>query len=119
MMKLIKDCNQKLVKQMDEIKIPSLGDYLSMRYASSTSKFTCQYCDFEGKNKGSVSAHWRGCAARKMMTGGLETNTEEIDVETTTEGVEIDVENKQESLVIQEPILINQPKQKVVKGKKK
>ena len=118
MMKLIKDYNQKLVKQMDEIKIPSLGEYLSMRYASSTSKFTCQYCDFEGKNKGSVSAHWRGCASRKMMTGIVETNTEEIDVETNTEGTEPDTENKQESLVSQEPILINQPKQKGVKGKK-
>jgi len=108
MIKLIKDCNQKMIKQMDEIKIPSLGDYLSMRFASATGKFTCKYCDFEGKNKGSVSAHWRGCAARKNIEGEMndEDGEENIDVISP--------------IVIQPPILVNQPteKQKAVKPKK-
>jgi hypothetical protein len=80
MIKLIKECNQKMIKQMEEIKIPSLEDYLSTRYASSTSKFTCKYCGFVGKNQGSMSAHWRGCAVRKTMEGEMiETNDEEED----------------------------------------
>ena len=84
MLKLIKECNQKMIKQMEEIKIPSLEDYLSTRYASSTSKFTCKYCGFVGKNQGSMSAHWRGCAVRKTMEGEMiETNDEEEMIQPT------------------------------------
>jgi len=53
-----------------------------------------------------VSAHWRGCAARKIMTEGVETNTEETNTE-----------NKEESIIIQEPILID-PNQKTIRAKK-
>lgn len=78
MIKLIKECNQKMLKQMEEIKIPSLDDYLSTRYAFSTSKFTCKYCGFVGKNQGSMSAHHRGCTVRKSMEGEIDSNEEEI-----------------------------------------
>ena len=77
MTKLIKDYNQKMLKQTEEIKIPTLEDYLSKRYAFSTSKFTCKFCDFVGKNQASMSAHTRGCVVRKTMEGEIETNEEE------------------------------------------
>jgi hypothetical protein len=87
MIKLIKDCNQKMIKQMDEIKIPSLEDYLSKRYAFSTSKFTCKYCSFVGKNQGSLSSHLRGCAVRKTMDGEIDSNEEDFVEENKTENI--------------------------------
>jgi hypothetical protein len=78
MIKLIKDCNQRLLKQINEIKIPSLDHYLSSRYAFSTSKYTCDFCEFVGKNQGSMSAHYRGCIVRKSLT---EENTDEDIIE--------------------------------------
>jgi hypothetical protein len=94
MIKLIKDCNQKMLKQMDEIKIPSLEDYLSRRYAFSTSKFICKYCNFVGKNQGSLSSHLRGCTVRKTMDGEVSSNEDEIFEDNTiieTESLEIPV----------------------------
>jgi len=112
MIKLIKDCNQKMIKQMDEIKIPSLEDYLSKRYAFSTSKFTCKYCSFVGKNQGSLSSHLRGCIVRKTMDGEIYSNEEENCEENTI------IEN--ETIDIQIPILEKQPIEKIkaVKVKK-
>jgi len=69
MIKLIKDCNQKMLKQIDEIQIPSLDDYLSSRYAFSTTKIICEYCQYVAKNQPSMSAHQRGCSVKKNMIG--------------------------------------------------
>ena len=94
MIKLIKDCNQKMLKQMEEIKIPSLEDYLSKRYAFSTSKFTCKYCSFVGKNQGSLSSHLRGCTVRKTMDGDNSSNEDEIGEENTiieTETIDLQI----------------------------
>jgi hypothetical protein len=69
MSKLVKEFNQKMLKQIDDINLPSLEDYLITRYAFSTSKFTCEYCDKVAKNQASLSAHQRGCAKKKFMEG--------------------------------------------------
>jgi hypothetical protein len=94
MIKLIKECNQKMLKQMDDIKIPSLEDYLSKRFAFSTSKYTCKYCGFVGKNRGSMSAHNRGCTVQKSMGIEIDSNGEDI--------VEEDIvqENKIENIIV-------------------
>jgi rubrerythrin len=68
MVKLIKECNQKMLKQVEEIQIPSLEDYLSTRYAFSTSKFTCEFCGYIAKNQSAISAHQRGCNVKKNMS---------------------------------------------------
>lgn len=68
MIKLIKECNQKMLKQVEEIQIPSLEDYLSTRYAFSTSKFTCEFCGYIAKNQSAMSAHQRGCNVKKNMS---------------------------------------------------
>ena len=105
MIKLIKECNQKMLKQMDEIKIPSLDDYLSSRYAYSTSKYICKYCGFVGKNQGSMSAHHRGCSVRKSMEGEIDSNEEEI--------VEENIIVKQSEPVVEKPV--KETKQKKTK----
>ena len=65
LIKIIKDFNQKILKQLDDTKIPSLEEYLSTRYATSTSKYLCEYCGFVAKNAAAKSAHLRGCATKK------------------------------------------------------
>ena len=65
MIKLIKETNNKLIKQMEDFNIPSLEDYLSKRFAFSTSKYTCEYCQYPAKNMQSLSAHHRGCSVKK------------------------------------------------------
>ena len=63
--KLAKEFNQKFIKQIDDIKMPSLENYLSSKYSFSSSKFECEFCSFVGKNQQSRSAHLRGCKERK------------------------------------------------------
>jgi hypothetical protein len=66
--KTIKDFNQKILKQIEDFQIPSLEHYLSTRYATSSSKFSCQYCEYIGKNQQALSAHLRGCNIKKGIT---------------------------------------------------
>ena len=68
MIKYVKDFQTKLVKMIDEVRLPSLEEHLNTRYATSSSKFTCQYCEsFQAKNQQSLSAHHRGCAKKKLI----------------------------------------------------
>ncbi|MHA2351356.1 MAG: hypothetical protein ACXADL_17195 [Candidatus Thorarchaeota archaeon] len=59
-----KDYTQKMLKQLEELKIPTLEDYLSSRYATSTSKFLCEHCGFVAKNKAALAAHKRRCKSK-------------------------------------------------------
>lgn len=64
--KTIKDYNQKLLAQVDDIKVPSLEHYLSKIYASSASKEDiCEFCNYVAKNQRALTAHYRGCALKK------------------------------------------------------
>ena len=65
--KMIKEMQGKLLKQVDELKMPDLENYLSMYYSFSSGKFTCQYCDFVSEKKAGLSAHERGCKKKKEM----------------------------------------------------
>lgn len=65
--KSIKDSMQKLVAQVEDIKIPTLEHYLSKMYASTASKdTTCDYCNYIAKNLRALTAHHRGCALKKQ-----------------------------------------------------
>jgi len=63
--KMIKDVQGKLLKQVDELKMPNLENYLSMFYSFSGSKFLCPYCGFVSGKKAGLSAHERGCKAKR------------------------------------------------------
>lgn len=67
LIKLVKDFNQKALRQIEDIKIPSLEEYLSTRFATSTSKYVCEFCGFTAKNGAAKSAHLRGCSVRKSQ----------------------------------------------------
>jgi len=70
--KTIKDFHQKLLTQVDEIKIPSLEHYLSKLYATSASKEDiCEYCNYVAKNPRALTAHYRGCNQKKTHTHSI------------------------------------------------
>ena len=62
--RIMKDFNQKMLIQIDDIKLPKLEKYLSSRYTSSIVKMVCD-CGFIAKNQGSLSSHKRGCVIEK------------------------------------------------------
>jgi len=66
--KTIKDYNQKLISQAEDIKIPNLEHYLSKLYASSSSKNDiCEHCSYVAKNARALIAHYRGCTSKKQF----------------------------------------------------
>ena len=66
--KTIKDFQQKLISQVDELKIQNLEQYLSKLYASSSSKNdVCEYCNYCAKNSRALIAHYRGCSQKKQL----------------------------------------------------
>ena len=77
LVKLAKEFNQKLIKQIEEIKMPSLENYLSSKYSFSSNKFICEFCSFVGKNQQSKSAHIRGCTERKRAENQKNKNISE------------------------------------------
>jgi hypothetical protein len=64
--KTIKDTYSKLLKQVDEMKMPNLEKYLSTYYSFSCGKFVCEYCGFVSEKKAGLSAHIRGCKKKKQ-----------------------------------------------------
>jgi len=66
--KTIKDFQQKLLAQVEDMKIPSLEHFLSKMYASSSSKDdVCEYCNYVAKNARALAAHYRGCGQKKQF----------------------------------------------------
>jgi len=63
--KTVKDFSTKMVKQLDDMQLPSLEHFLSTKYAFSCSKFVCEFCEYIAKNQSAMSAHKRGCKGKK------------------------------------------------------
>lgn len=64
--KTIKEYNQKLLSQIEEITIPSLEQYLYKNYSisTSTSHDVCEFCSRSFKSQRALSAHYRGCSKK-------------------------------------------------------
>jgi len=62
--KTVKDFSSKMIKQLEELQLPSLEHFLSTKYAFSSSKYVCEYCEYVAKNQSAMSAHKRGCKAK-------------------------------------------------------
>jgi hypothetical protein len=50
-----------MIKQIEEIQLPTLENFLSTKYAFSSSKYICEFCEYVAKNQSAMSAHKRGC----------------------------------------------------------
>ena len=63
---MVKDFHKKILQQIDEIKIPTLDNYLSSKYASTQKKgYICENCNiFTTSTIKSMSAHKRGCVKK-------------------------------------------------------
>jgi len=61
--KTIKEYNQKLLNQIEEICIPSLEQYLYKNYSisASTNQDVCEFCSRTFNSQRALSAHYRGC----------------------------------------------------------
>ena len=64
LIKLSKEFNKNVLKQIEELTLPTLEGFLSNKYSIASSKFVCDYCDYVGKNQQSKSAHMRRCQER-------------------------------------------------------
>ena len=61
-LKLVKEFSQKMIKNIEELQLPSLEKMLSSRFGYITSgKFICEKCNFIGKNLLALSVHKRTC----------------------------------------------------------
>lgn len=84
LLKIIKDCSQKMLKQVEEIKFPNLEKYLSTKYSSSVGKMNCDQCGFIAKNQQALSAHKRACDIKKNGTEfGEVQNIKDCDITST------------------------------------
>ena len=62
----IKDTCNKLVKQTENMNLPTLDLTLETRYGSNKSKdFVCEECGFMGKNLKSLASHQKACRKRQ------------------------------------------------------
>jgi len=71
--KTVKDFSSKMIKQLEELQLPSLEHFLSTKYAFSSSKYICEFCEYVAKNQSAMSAHKRGCKTKPTL---LSENTE-------------------------------------------
>ena len=64
--KTVKDFSSKMIKQLEDLQLPSLEHFLSTKYAFSSSKYVCEYCEYVAKNQSAMSAHKRGCKSKPI-----------------------------------------------------
>lgn len=67
---LYKDCQKKVLSQIDEIRFPCLDKYLSTKYTNTVQKpgFKCDMCKaFNANNLKALAAHKRGCARKNNV----------------------------------------------------
>ena len=64
--KTVKDFSAKMIKQIEEIQLPTLENFLSTKYAFSSSKYICEFCEYVAKNQSAMSAHKRGCKSKAI-----------------------------------------------------
>jgi hypothetical protein len=55
-----------MIKQIEEIQLPTLENFLSTKYAFSSSKYICEFCEYVAKNQSAMSAHKRGCKGKDI-----------------------------------------------------
>jgi len=67
---IYKDCQKKVLSQIDEIRFPCLDKYLSTKYTSIVAKqgFKCDLCKcFNANNLKALAAHKRGCVRKNVF----------------------------------------------------
>ena len=83
---MVKDFSSKMVKQLEDLNFPCLEHFLSTKYAFSSSKYICEFCDYVAKNQSAMSAHKRGCKTKNVNSNetNMSNKTENNNTELTT-----------------------------------
>jgi hypothetical protein len=61
---LAKEFNAKFLKQLDDIKLTTLEEFLSTRYAGSSGCLTCEFCGYVSRSKAGLAQHKRRCKGK-------------------------------------------------------
>jgi len=74
--KTIKEFNQRLISQIEEINLPSLEHILNKMFTplSTTKQEICEYCNKQFHNQRGLSAHQRGCIEKKNYKPNISLN---------------------------------------------
>jgi len=74
---MVKDFHKRLLQQIEELRIPTLDNYLSSKYASiQKAGYICENCNiFKTTTIKSLSAHKRGCKSKITSTSNIVVNT--------------------------------------------
>lgn len=112
-LKVIKDCGEKMAASLNELKLPNLDAYLTTQFSFSTNQNDkiCKYCNKEVPK--SLVQHYRYCKSKLEMDTDSETN----ETPNTNENTIISPLNEQLNISIDEKLL-NNVKQKIIKEKK-
>ena len=54
-----------LLKQLDDMRMPSLEEYLGAKFSTGNTVYKCEYCEYTHPTKQGRGAHMRGCPERK------------------------------------------------------
>ena len=71
---LAKEFNAKFLKQLDDIKLTTLEEFLSTRYAGSSGCLTCEFCGYVSRSKAGLAQHKRRCKGKAGETANLVIN---------------------------------------------
>ena len=65
--KTLKEYNQKLLLQVENMRMPKLENLLNKHFSNSLASKTyiCDYCGYKAKNSRALTAHLRGCGENK------------------------------------------------------
>ena len=112
-LKVIKDCGEKMAASLNELKLPNLDAYLTTQFSFSTNQNDkiCKYCNKEVPK--SLVQHYRYCKSKLEM----DIDSEQNETLNTNENTIISSSsNEQLNISIDEKI-INNVKQKNIKEK--
>jgi hypothetical protein len=76
LLNIAREYNGKLMKQLDEIKLPSLDEFLSTRYAGSSGSLTCELCGYVSRSKAGLAQHKRRCKGKHEEAANLVINVD-------------------------------------------
>ena len=116
-LKVIKDCGEKMTASLNELKLPNLEAYLNTIYSSSSNQNDkiCKYCNKEVPK--SLVQHYRYCKSKLEFDTDSETN-ETNELNSTNENIKISQPTEQINISIDDNLL-NNVKQKITKKTQK
>jgi hypothetical protein len=100
--RMIRDFQQSVYKQIDQINLPILSNYLSSRYGEAMISDICKYCNKSCKNIAALKQHLRHCP-KKIENSSEATEDNNIDDLDNESFGQLEQYNSEASTEINEP----------------